>query len=459
MAKNIRVGVKLDKSGFQKELNRLLEKGYNLNLDSGNFKSVINEVANSTDKLKNKLNNVGKDSFNDVTKSAKESMKVFNDYADAMGRVNEISQERAKNRAIKEELAQAKAINKALDEQYKKEQRLIEQLGKANEVSQKRAESRVAKEELAQAKAINRTLDEQYKKQLSLNNLKEQLSNKIDTAAKNSFIDDSVIKNLRNQLNGLTTDSSTKEINKLKTAINNLSSSDGGIVRVQQAIVRLEERINKIKDTKLDLMTSNELSELKLAENELEKLRSILASLKSGDVIDGKTISNQINITNNSVRTLENSMKELNTIGSGLATTFKEIFSYALGGSGLYLALNSMREAINTTISLDDAMRDLRRISEETENTYAEFMKTANQTAIELGSTTAGAIEATTTFKALGYSFKESSEYMSKMSMILSNVGDMSASDAASSLVSILKGFRLEAEETTKIVDVLNEAG
>ena len=45
------------------------------------------------------------------------------------------------------------------------------------------------------------------------------------------------------------------------------------------------------------------------------------------------------------------------------------------------------------------------------------------------------------------------------MALVLSNVGNMSASDASSSLVSILKGFRLAASETTKVVDLQNEAG
>lgn len=48
---------------------------------------------------------------------------------------------------------------------------------------------------------------------------------------------------------------------------------------------------------------------------------------------------------------------------------------------------------------------------------------------------------------------------MAKNSIILSNVGDMSAEDSANSIVSILKAFKLEASDTTQVVDMLNEAG
>ena len=176
-------------------------------------------------------------------------------------------------------------------------------------------------------------------------------------------------------------------------------------------------------------------------------------------IADRATIYNSINIANNSVRTLENSMRELNTAGGSLSNTFKNIFSYALGGSGIYLALNSMREAINTTISLDDSLRDLKRVTSLANSEYSKFMQTANQTAIALGTTTSGAIDATTRFSQLGYSFDEASDSLSKYALILSNVANMSATDSSSAIVSVLKGFQMETSDVASIVDTINEAG
>ena len=285
------------------------------------------------------------------------------------------------------------------------------------------------------------------------------MQNKLNVAKGNSFIDDSVLTNLQTKLNSINTNTPEKEFNELRNAINNLSSSDSGIVRLQSSINRLQERIANIKKNKIDVIDANEINEIKQAENEVNNLKNMLSQLQGGDIIDGKKITSSINQATSSVRTLESEFRNVNTTASGLATTMKSIFSYAIGGSAIYAVMNSMREAFDTVVELDSAMRDLRRVSSESESTYRNFMETANATAVALGTTTSGAIEATTTFKALGYSFKESSEYMSQMALILSNVGDVSASSAASSLVSILKGFRLEAEETTKIVDILNEAG
>ena len=430
IAKQIRIGVKLDKSGFQKELNQLLKKGYDLNLNGGNFKNVINDISKELNKLKSTLNNVNGNTFDNAASGVNKTKDAVKDLNSELTRM---SSKNLSSTSIIADKSGLSEINKYKD-------------GIAQTTSEVIRNGQVTKQ------VITENISQ-------FENLKAQLQNKLNVAKGNSFIDDSVLTNLQTKLNSINTNTPEKEFNELRNAINNLSSSDSGIVRLQQSIIRLEERIKKIKDNKLDIMTSNELSELRQAESQLEKLRTTLSSLKSGEVVNGKAISNQINIANNSVRTLENSMRELNTAGGSLSNTFKNIFSYALGGSGIYLALNSMREAINTTISLDDSLRDLKRVTSLANSEYSKFMQTANQTAIALGTTTSGAIDATTRFSQLGYSFDEASDSLSKYALILSNVANMSATDSSSAIVSVLKGFQMETSDVASIVDTINEAG
>lgn len=430
IAKQIRISAKLDKSGFQKELNQLLKNGYDLNINGGNFKSVVNDITKELNKLKSTLNNINGNTFDNTTSGINKTKDAVKDLNSELTRMSSKNLSSTSIIADKNGLSE---INKYKD-------------GIAQTTSEVIKNGQVTKQ------VITENISQ-------FNNLKNQLQNKLLTAKSNNLIDSTVIDKLQAKLNSIDTNSSVIKVKELQTAINNLGSNDSGIVRLQQSIIRLEERIKKIKDNKLDIMTSNELSELRQAENQLEKLRTTLSSLKSGEIVNGKAISNQINIANNSVRTLENSMRELNTAGGSLSNTFKSIFSYALGGSGIYLALNSMREAINTIISLDDSLRDLRRVTELTNSEYDKFMKTANQTAIALGTTTSGAIDATTRFSQLGYSFDEASDSLSKYALILSNVADMSATDSSSAIVSVLKGFQMETSEVASIVDTINEAG
>lgn len=412
IAKQIRISAKLDKSGFQKELNQLLKKGYDLNLNSGNFNNVISEITNNTEKLKSKLNNIGKGSFDNVTKSAEKSMAVFTELAETMGKLNEKSQTRVKSEANAAELKQAQAINNALDQQYKK--------------------------------------------QLSLNNLKEQLTNKINIASNNNLIDDATINKLKNQLNSITTDSSTKEINELKNAINNLSSSDSGIVRVQQAIVKLEEKISSIKNNKIDLINSSDLSELRTAESELEKLKGMLNSLKSGEVINGRAISNQINIANNSVRTLSNSFADLNTSGSRLSSTMRDIFVYAIGGTGIYAVINSVKNASEVVIELNKNMVDLKKVTDATEETYNNFLKNMHSVALELGTQSSAMVNATTNWAKTGKNLQEASK-LAENTVLLTKVGDVENVDTAQTyMLPALQAFNIEAEKSITLIDKYN---
>lgn len=430
MAKQIRISAKLDKSGFQKELNQLLKKGYDLNLNGGNFKSVVNDITKELNKLKSTLNNVNGNTFDNTTSGINKTKDAVKDLNSELTRMSSKNLSSTSIIADKNGLSE---INKYKD-------------GIAQTTSEVIKNGQVTKQ------VVTENISQ-------FNNLKNQLQNKLLTAKSNNLIDSTVIDKLQAKLNSLNTNSSVIKVKELQTAINNLGSNDSGIVRLQNSITKLQERIGNIRKNKIDIVDSSEINEIKQAENEVNNLKNMLSQLQGGDIIDGKKITSSINQATNSVRTLESEFRNVNTTASGLATTMRSIFSYAIGGSAIYAVMNSMREAFSTVVELDSAMRDLRRVSSESESTYRNFMETANATAVALGTTTSGAIEATTTFKALGYSFKQSSEYMSQMALILSNVGDIDASSAASSLVSILKGFRLEAEETTKVVDILNEAG
>lgn len=430
IAKQIRIGVKLDKSGFQKELNQLLKKGYDLNLNGGNFKNVINDISKELNKLKSTLNNVNGSTFDNAASGVNKTKDAVKDLNSELTRMSSKNLSSTSIIADKNGLSE---INKYKD-------------GIAQTTSEVIKNGQVTKQ------VITENISQ-------FNNLKNQLQNKLLTAKSNNLIDSTVIDKLQAKLNSLDTNSSVIKVKELQTAINNLGSNDSGIVRLQNSITKLQERIANIKKNKIDVIDTSEINELKMAESEVTNLKNMLSQLKAGDVIDGKKITSSINQATNSVRTLESEFRNVNTTASGLATTMKSIFSYALGGSGIYLALNSMRETINTTISLDDSLRDLKRVTDLTSSEYEKFMKVANQTAIALGTTTSGAIDATTRFSQLGYSFDEASNSLSKYALILSNVADMSATDASSAIVSVLKGFQMETSEVASIVDTINEAG
>lgn len=148
------------------------------------------------------------------------------------------------------------------------------------------------------------------------------------------------------------------------------------------------------------------------------------------------------------------------TLSQKLSRLFKEHFQTAVAMAGVAMVKQGLREVYNNVVDIDTSMTNLRKVTNETESAYSSFLSSASSQARELGASISDVIDSTAEWSRLGYTLDESQE-LAKWSTVLSNIGDGidSASDAASYLVSILKGFRMEADEVEHVVNVLNSVG
>jgi TP901 family phage tail tape measure protein len=144
----------------------------------------------------------------------------------------------------------------------------------------------------------------------------------------------------------------------------------------------------------------------------------------------------------------------------GFKEKLKAISQYIASMTSIYQVIGQIRKGIQYIREIDAALVELRKVTDETEETYDEFLNTAAKTADRLGSTISAVTEATATFAKLGYTMEMAAE-MAEAAIVYKNVGDgiASAEDAADSIISTLKGFRLEASESMRIVDRFNEVG
>lgn len=148
------------------------------------------------------------------------------------------------------------------------------------------------------------------------------------------------------------------------------------------------------------------------------------------------------------------------TLSQKLSRLFKEHFQTAVAMYGVAMVKQGLREVYNNVVEIDTSMTNLKKVTNETESAYSSFLSSASSQARELGASISDVIDSTAEWSRLGYTLDESQE-LAKWSTVLSNIGDGidSASDAASYLVSILKGFRMEADEVEHVVNVLNSVG
>lgn len=145
------------------------------------------------------------------------------------------------------------------------------------------------------------------------------------------------------------------------------------------------------------------------------------------------------------------------TYGQRVKAKVSEIGTYFISISSLTLAATRIRQMITNVVSLDDAMTDLRKVTEETDATYERFLTNAAARAKTLGATMSDVVIATSTFARMGYTL-EQSENLGDAALIAQNVWDSvgSIDETANTIISTMKAFGVEAEDAISIVDKLN---
>ena len=160
---------------------------------------------------------------------------------------------------------------------------------------------------------------------------------------------------------------------------------------------------------------------------------------------------------------LQNTTKPTLTILQKLGQTLKKDFTGLLhsimGGSGIHAFVKYMRQGIQSVRELDLALTELKKVTDETEETYNQFLETAAKTGERIGSTISNVTSATAEFAKLGYSIKEAAS-MAEAALVYTNVGDnIDVETGSQSIISTLKAFGIEAKDTMSIVDKFNEVG
>jgi hypothetical protein len=143
---------------------------------------------------------------------------------------------------------------------------------------------------------------------------------------------------------------------------------------------------------------------------------------------------------------------------NGFKKKFNSIMQYLTMTMSIHQVLAQLRRGVQYIKEIDLALTELRKVTDETEETYDKFLRTAAKTGERLGATISAVTEATATFAKLGYTMSQATE-MAEAAIVYKNVGDNIASteDAADSIISTMKGFGLEATESMAIIDKFNE--
>lgn len=141
----------------------------------------------------------------------------------------------------------------------------------------------------------------------------------------------------------------------------------------------------------------------------------------------------------------------------GIGKTMKSAFTYFFS---FYDFVRYFRKGFNEVLEIDTAMTELKKVTDETDVAYSNFLKNAYTSSKKIGTTMKDFTQATADFARLGYTLDEAS-MLSEAANVYMNVGDGidNVEDASKSIISTMKAFGIEAEDSMSIVNKFNEVG
>ena len=144
---------------------------------------------------------------------------------------------------------------------------------------------------------------------------------------------------------------------------------------------------------------------------------------------------------------------------NGIKGKFKEVGTYLASFGSIYRIWGAIKQGAQYVQDIDAALTELKKVTDETDETYARFLKTMAQTGANVGATTSDLTNMAATWARLGYSIEEAGE-LAKSTAVLLNVSEFTDADKASeALISTIQAFGYAAKDSMHVVDVLNEIG
>lgn len=279
-------------------------------------------------------------------------------------------------------------------------------------------------------------------------------------------INNDLIGTLRNLSASLNTDRSAENITRITTALN-------GLTPALQNATQDSENLNRTLSNEDD--ANRRIAQLRNIQNQLEIFananREAVTSTRQmnngNSFVDEYqrlvNLANSTNLDNNGVQQLSRDLRNFKSEAKAAGLTSSQFFTnmgnqlkmLVTRWTSLYAIIGKLRTMINYVVDLDTAMTNLKRVTNETALGYENFLKNAAQSAKDTNSTLIDTVEQSAKWARAGYSAQEAAD-LSKVSLIYLQVADVSNDTAVSDMITALKGFDLQVEQSMDIVDKLD---
>lgn len=197
--------------------------------------------------------------------------------------------------------------------------------------------------------------------------------------------------------------------------------------------------------------------EAQLSKTSLSSIQSQLKELTKGTKFDIQADSSSVNNLKNSLADLGKEAQNAKDHTQGLSEIMQKFTTWSIGAAIVNKTKDAIADMVQQVFDLDASLVEFNKVTDVTPEQLQQITNEAYKLGEQLARTGKEAIDAATEFSKAGY--KENAMELAETALLYQNIADeqVSTSDATALIVSQMKAFNVEAEDSIKIIDQINE--
>lgn len=300
------------------------------------------------------------------------------------------------------------------------------------------------------------TLETKWKESPVFNGEFQEKFNELKTSLSNVGGDPKALDEYRIKLNELTNELKRADV-AYKASFSD-SKSQQSIEATKQNIQKLIYTIQTWQQTNTKAMSKNTVNG-GTYQFETDNMIASLKKLLNASDLTASDLKANVDKINRSFRTMSSEAQAAGVNGLSFFDKIKEDALKFTSWMSLTTVISGIsREAVkfyNNVVDIDTAMTDLRKVTDNTNQQYAEFFDNIGQKAKDLKIDLSDLISQTAEWGKRGYSLDEA-ETLATNSGIYSVVGEVDNATAVQDLTTVMKSYNMTVDESINIVDKFN---
>ena len=279
------------------------------------------------------------------------------------------------------------------------------------------------------------------------------------------------VSNNLSKLSDATKGSFVNQLQKIKQGFATLSTTD--INKIGETKAKLETELQVLsRSVKQQVEVQNNFAYKKNVENfknmvdELLAQHSKLRNSSLGNSIKGLTsednVFNQASLNNvqRQFAILKSQANDAGLLNKNIGTLISEkatnIASYLGIIGSMSFAITKAKDLYTSILQIDTAMTSLQKVTDGADSTYKVFFNDAINMAEKLHGKISDVIDATAEWAKLGYSIPDATK-LAELNLLYKNVGDVDVATGTKDMVSVMKAYKIEANNMITVLDKYND--